>query len=443
MAKKLRDAVVVVTGASSGIGRATAVAFAREGARVVVAARREEPLNAVVAECGRLGTRAVAVPTDVANEAAVQELARRAVEAFGRIDVWVNNAAVALFGRFEETPSDVYRQVIETDLFGYIYGARAVLPVFHAQGRGVLINTGSMVSVVPVPYLSAYAVAKQGVRALGESLRQELALEKASEIHVSTVMPATIDTPLFQHAGNYTGRTPKAMPPVYPPELVAKTIVAQAKAGKPRREVFVGNAARLARGQFLLSPAATERAVATMVDQQHLTDEPAPRSAGNVLAPVPEGTTATGGWQGKEQTRLRQAAAVGLAAVPAALALQRLRPHLAALVAETRAEKARRSRRTRWTRLGGRAAGVIGPLVGTGLLAGLRGRGGEQRASGGEAGAGARPRGLGWARPDVVIGRGTTGGSPTAGSAGGRRWVSSIRPTVRAGRAVAPPASGS
>ncbi len=140
MPRKVGDAVVVITGASSGIGRATALAFARRGATVVVAARREQALRGVATECEQLGGRALAVPTDVTDEAAVRSLARRAVESFGRVDVWVNNAAVGLFGRFEDTPLEAYRRVIETNLFGYIYGARAALPIFREQGSGVLIN---------------------------------------------------------------------------------------------------------------------------------------------------------------------------------------------------------------------------------------------------------------------------------------------------------------
>ena len=133
MPRTLKEAVVVITGASSGIGRATAHAFAQKGARVVVAARREKPLRDLVTECEQVGARARAVPTDVREPEAVQALARRALEAFGQIDVWVNNAAVTVFGTFEETPPEVFREVIETNFFGYVHGARAVLPIFLEQ----------------------------------------------------------------------------------------------------------------------------------------------------------------------------------------------------------------------------------------------------------------------------------------------------------------------
>ena len=127
MPRKIQESVVVITGASSGIGRATALEFARRGARVVLAARREQPLLEVASQCATVGGEALVVPTDVTDEAAVQELARRAVERFGRLDVWVNNAAVTSFGLFEDTPQDVFRRIIDTNLFGYVHGARAAL----------------------------------------------------------------------------------------------------------------------------------------------------------------------------------------------------------------------------------------------------------------------------------------------------------------------------
>jgi NAD(P)-dependent dehydrogenase (short-subunit alcohol dehydrogenase family) len=136
MGRKLDGAVVVVTGASSGIGRATGLAFAERGAQVVVAARRVDALEELARECQAAGGQALAVPTDVTDEAAVTALARRAVERFGRIDIWVNNAGVYLLGSLEATPPEAFRQVLETNFFAYVHGARAVLPHFRNQGHG-------------------------------------------------------------------------------------------------------------------------------------------------------------------------------------------------------------------------------------------------------------------------------------------------------------------
>ncbi|WP_437755651.1 SDR family oxidoreductase [Sorangium sp. So ce1389] len=330
MRDKFRNAVVVITGASSGIGRATALEFARRGAAVTLTARREQPLRELAAECEQAGGRALVVPADVTNEAAVLEVARRTTEAFGRIDVWVNNAAVTLFGLFERTPSEPFRRVIETNLFGYVHGARAALAQFRRQGNGVLINVASMVSRLSEPYVSAYVASKHAIRGLTQSLRQELEVLRARHIHISTVMPATIDTPLFQHAGNYTGRVPRAMPPVYPPERVARAIVRLART--PRREVFVGSAARRLALLSFLAPGLAERLLARSVDRLHLQhDRTAYATNGNLFAPLPEGTDVSGGWKPRGKSRALRAAVVGLAALaPAVLGLLWLRPRLLA-----------------------------------------------------------------------------------------------------------------
>ncbi|AUX27483.1 short-chain dehydrogenase [Sorangium cellulosum] len=330
MRERFRDTVVVITGASSGIGRATALEFARRGAAVTLAARREQPLREVAAECEQAGGKALVVPADVTNEALVMEVARRTVEAFGRIDVWVNNAAVTLFGLFEQTPSEPYRRVIETNLFGYIHGARAALAQFRRQGSGVLINVASMVSRLSEPYVSAYVASKHAIRGLSQSLRQELEVLRARDIHVCVVMPATIDTPLFQHAGNYTGRAPRAMPPVYPPERVARAIVRLART--PRREVYVGSSALQLALLSFLAPGLTERLLARTVDRLHLQHgRTAYATNGNLFTPLVEGTTVSGGWKPRGKKRLLRAAVVGLAALaPAMLGLLWLRPRLLA-----------------------------------------------------------------------------------------------------------------
>ncbi|MFF8280845.1 SDR family oxidoreductase [Streptomyces lateritius] len=324
---RVRDSVVVITGASSGIGRATAVAFARKGCPVVLASRRAEALEAVRQECERhRGAEALVVPTDVTDPGAVDDLARRAVHRFGRIDVWVNCAAVTVFGPFEEVPLEDFRKVMDVNVMGYVHGARAALRVMREQGRGTLINVSSVVGLVSQPYTHAYGMSKYAVRALSSSLRQELRLDGAKDIHVCTVLPATIDTPLFEHAANYSGRKPLAMPPVYSPERVARTIVGLVRA--PRREVVAGPMGRSMVLESRLMPGVAERTMARQVDRTHLSrEESAPAGHGNLHVPAPGTGAAHGGWGGRRRTAMRRlTAATVLAGVVAGVA-RRARTH--------------------------------------------------------------------------------------------------------------------
>ncbi|MFB9392322.1 SDR family oxidoreductase, partial [Streptomyces coeruleoprunus] len=303
---RVRDSVVVITGASSGIGRATAVAFARKGCPVVLAARRAEALEAVRRECERhRGAEALVVPTDVTDAAAVDDLARRTVQRFGRIDVWVNSAAVTLFGPFEEVPLADFRRVMDVNVMGYVHGARAALRTMREQGSGTLINVSSVVGVLSQPYAHAYGMSKYAIRALSASLRQELLLDRADNIHVCTVLPATIDTPLFEHAANYTGRKILPMPPVYSPERVACAITDLVRV--PRREVVVGPMGRSLILQSRVMPGVVERMMARHVDKKHLSHkEPAPAGQGNLHVPAPGQGAAHGGWGGRRRTAMRR-----------------------------------------------------------------------------------------------------------------------------------------
>jgi short-subunit dehydrogenase len=305
--RKISDSVFVVTGASSGIGRCTALEIARNKGTIVMASRQEPALRDLADQCRELGGRPLSVPTDVRDEQAVKNLARKTVEHFGRIDVWVNNAAVSLFGRIEEAPYEDYRRVIETNLFGYVHGARAVIPYFREQGSGVLINISSMAGKVAQPYTSAYVATKFAIVGLSESLRMELM--DAPDIHVCTVLPASIDTPLFQHAGNFTGRPIKPIEPVYSAEKVARTILHLARS--PRREVFVGNAARPAAMMHVLMPRLAERVIAMVVEKRHFQEGPERSSSGNLFEPMPGYNSIDGGWRNGASKRRKIGAALG------------------------------------------------------------------------------------------------------------------------------------
>lgn len=330
MGRKLRDSVVVVTGAASGIGLATAYGCANRGAAVVLAGRQSAALEAVAQECREAGAQALAMPTDMTDEAAVDRLARRAVEQFGRIDVWVNNAAVTAFGGIEAVPSRIFRRVVETNLYGCLYGTRAALPLMREQGSGVLVNVASGVVFAPQPYTAAYVASKAAIRALADCVRMELLLEKADGIHVCTVYPASIDTPLFQRGANYSGRAVRPMPPVHEPEEVAAAILDAAE--HPRRAITVGVPRRTAQIARALAPAALERTMAQRVDREHFEDRPTAHGDGNLFAPQSRRPELRGGWGGRAPRRSGASALAAVALAGAAFLAWQQRRALARLV---------------------------------------------------------------------------------------------------------------
>jgi NAD(P)-dependent dehydrogenase (short-subunit alcohol dehydrogenase family) len=240
--RPLHQQVVVITGASSGIGRETALRFAEHGAAVVPIARSDDALATLKQEIERVGGRAEPITADVTDWEQVKRAAEEAVRRFGRLDTWVNNAAVSLYATVEDAGIDEIRRVVDVILMGQIHGMKAALPHLKRQGRGAIINVASVLARRSVPLQAAYCAAKHAVKGFTESLRLELEHEN-SGISVTLILPSSINTPLFEHARSKIGTAPRPIPPVYEPRAVAEAILFAAQ--HPRREITVGGAGEI------------------------------------------------------------------------------------------------------------------------------------------------------------------------------------------------------
>lgn len=290
----LLDKVVVITGASSGAGKLAAEKFLLRGAKVVMAARSIDAMEQHLQDLNMGKDRAIAVETDVSDRHQVEALARRACDHFGRIDVWVNNAAVALYGSVDQLTYDEIHRVIEVVMLGQIYGMKVAYEVFRNQHYGNLINVTSAVGKAPIPLQSAYVAAKHGVIGFAGALREEIMARPHKDIDVSVLLPASFDTPLFTHARSKLGRQPKPIPPVYDPELLADAIIDCALNPKP--EVAVGRAAGVMVAASRLMPRVLERYMALTAISSQLSDQPkAVDGQDNLYAPMPGTNTIYGG----------------------------------------------------------------------------------------------------------------------------------------------------
>ena len=239
--KPVSDQVIVITGASSGIGLATAQEAAKRGAKVVLASRDAADIQKAADEIVAKGGKAIAVVADVGDQGAMEALAEQAVAEFGRIDTWVNNAGVSIYGLLREVPLDDAHRLFTTNYWGVVHGSLAAIPHLRKNG-GALINVGSELSETALPLQGHYAASKHAVKGFTDTLRMELHHEGAP-ISVTLIQPAAIDTPYPEHAMNYLGVEPTHMPPVYAPEVVADAILACAQS--PHRNLRVGSGAKL------------------------------------------------------------------------------------------------------------------------------------------------------------------------------------------------------
>jgi NAD(P)-dependent dehydrogenase (short-subunit alcohol dehydrogenase family) len=268
--KPLDEQVIVVTGASSGIGLTTAEMAAERGARVVLAARNGAALAQVQAAIEAKGGKAIHVIADVGERADVARIAERAVEAFGGIDTWVNNAGLTIYGPLTEVTDADHERLLRTNLWGTVLGSLVAVEHMRARG-GALINLGSVGSDLAFPLQGMYCASKHAIKGFTDTLRMELK-QAGVPVSVTLIKPASIDTPLPQHARNYTDREPKLPPPVYPPAEVAEAILSAAV--NPQRDIYVGGAAKVLSNFKTLAPGAYDRLGPAITALQRRSESP-------------------------------------------------------------------------------------------------------------------------------------------------------------------------
>src|SRR6266545_6778538 len=280
--RPLREQVIVITGASSGIGLVTAKEAAAHGACVVLSARNEHDLRDAVDQIRSAGGRAIHVVADVSDPQQVERIADEAVREFGRIDTWVNNAAVSMYGRLVETPIEDLRRQMDINYWGQVYGSRTA--VQHLRNRGgALINVGSALSDRAIPLQGNYCAAKHALKGFTDALRMELE-EAGMPISVTLVKPASIDTPFFEKAKTNIGVEPQPVPPVYAPKVVSDVILEAAQ--RPIRELIAGGAgAKLSAARF--APRLADKYMERWTFDGQKTDTPAtPERPHNLYSPL-------------------------------------------------------------------------------------------------------------------------------------------------------------
>ena len=282
--KPIAQQVVAVVGASSGIGRATAIEFARKGAKVVVAARNEQGLKSLVEEIQSNGGEAVAVVADVTNFEQVNAIAQKAIDAYGRLDTWVHCAATGILATFDQIAPEEFQRVIDVNLMGQVYGAKAALPYLKQQGRGALICISSMEGRRSLPLQSPYCAAKHALEGFLESLRVEL-MHEGIPISITSILPAVINTPYYNKVRTKLGVKPTGIPPYYDPRLVTDAILYAAE--HPTRDFIVGDVGRILDLLQRVSPPLVDNLLLLIGFAGQRTNEPKSEDApDNVFEPI-------------------------------------------------------------------------------------------------------------------------------------------------------------
>jgi len=286
---------VLITGASSGIGRATAHELAGRGARLVLVARGREALETAAAEARAAGAGEVLVfPADVTDEDGFRTAVATALERFGRLDSVVHAAQVMAYGTIEELPRDVFEAVVDTALHGTAVVARVVLPVFRKQGAGHLLVVNSLLGSVATPLMGSYVAAKWGQLGLVRVLQQET--RDVPGITVSAVQPGGVDTPIYYQAASWTGSTGRPPPPVYRPQRVARKVLATLD--RPRRVVQAGFMNPVIKAGFTLFPGVYDVLVGPLMQRLAIANDDIPPTEGNVFRSRPEANATRGRWHG-------------------------------------------------------------------------------------------------------------------------------------------------
>lgn len=282
--KLISQQVVVIIGASSGIGREAALQFAKKGAKLVVSARNELGLNSLVAEIQALGGEVKSIRGDVADFEQVKAIGDYAIEQYGRLDTWVHSAAAGMVAPFEEITPAEFKRVIDVTLMGQVYGAMVALPHLKREGRGAMIHISSMEGRRALPLQSAYSTAKHGLEGLIESLRVELQHEKIP-VSITSIKPAVINTPFYNHALTKLGVKPTGIPPYYSPKIVAEAILHTAE--HPTRDFIVGDVGRILDLCQRLSPQLMDAILVAIGFSGQRTSEPkSANSPNNLFAPM-------------------------------------------------------------------------------------------------------------------------------------------------------------
>jgi short-subunit dehydrogenase len=269
--KPLDQQVIVITGASSGIGLATAESAAKQGAKLVLAARSAQTLQQIVQQINSNGGQAIHVVADVGDRAQVEKIAQAAIQKFGRIDTWINDAGVSIYGRLDEVSEKDNRRLFDTNFWGVVNGSLVALPHLLKQG-GALINVGSEVSDAVVPLQGMYSASKHAVKGFTDALRVEIEEVDKAPVSITLIQPTAVDTPYPQHAKNYMAQEPQLPTPMIEPEKVAEAILKAAV--KPERDIKVGSMSKLNTTISKVAPSLGDKMSAKQVDRQQRPEPP-------------------------------------------------------------------------------------------------------------------------------------------------------------------------